>query len=416
MSGGRTLGPGKLIKTKRGTGEALWVLDWRGSDGVRRRQALSPDKRLAERMRAELVHKRDLELAGLGSIEGQSKRLNELRDAYVEDLRSRVTANHLRNVVTRIDRVIAALRNPRVRDVRAQDLLAMRARRVAKGAGHQTLNHEIGNFRALLLWAVKHGIIGQCPIPSITPLPTDRGHIRRQRRAMSAEEVERFLQAAQDDDRAVEARLAAVRTITNGTKSAAWNARARNAARVPQAPLWRALVETGARYGELTRTEWADVDIARRLVTLRGETTKNGRLRVLPVRQELVEELLALRAIHEHVLERPLAANDRVFLMPEGLAWRKDSKNALRIFWRVLARAKIDRRDTQNRVLDLHALRHTCASLLARAGVPITTTQRILGHSTIELTSRYYTHVEVEDLHAALERVHGTKAARARAG
>ncbi|MBW6510062.1 MAG: tyrosine-type recombinase/integrase [Desulfuromonadales bacterium] len=39
--------------------------------------------------------------------------------------------------------------------------------------------------------------------------------------------------------------------------------------------------------------------------------------------------------------------------------------------------------------LSFHTFRHTCASRLAMAGVPIYTIKEILGHHTIKTTERY---------------------------
>ena len=40
-------------------------------------------------------------------------------------------------------------------------------------------------------------------------------------------------------------------------------------------------------------------------------------------------------------------------------------------------------------VLQWHALRHSFASQLAMAGVPLRAVQVLMGHSTVEMTSRY---------------------------
>jgi integrase len=82
--------------------------------------------------------------------------------------------------------------------------------------------------------------------------------------------------------------------------------------RVPQAPLWRAFLETGARYGELVRVTWADLDVDRRVVILRAENTKTRREREIPLLAELVAELRNLVSIHVAVLGRPLRPGDRV--------------------------------------------------------------------------------------------------------
>jgi site-specific recombinase XerD len=49
-----------------------------------------------------------------------------------------------------------------------------------------------------------------------------------------------------------------------------------------------------------------------------------------------------------------------------------------------------------------HVLRHTFASHLAMAGVPLNTVQALLGHSTITMTMRY-AHVAPSTLRAAID-------------
>ena len=71
---------------------------------------------------------------------------------------------------------------------------------------------------------------------------------------------------------------------------------------------------------------------------------------------------------------------------------------------RLLDRAGIAKRDLQGQKLDIHALRTTCASRMARRGVSLAITQRWLGHSDPQLTAQHYVSVDVEDLRAAVER------------
>jgi len=70
---------------------------------------------------------------------------------------------------------------------------------------------------------------------------------------------------------------------------------------------------------------------------------------------------------------------------------------------RVLKRAGIPRYDGQGSGLDIHCMRHTAASRMARAGISITFAQRLLGHSDPRLTEAIYTHLSPEDLRAAVE-------------
>jgi integrase/recombinase XerD len=54
------------------------------------------------------------------------------------------------------------------------------------------------------------------------------------------------------------------------------------------------------------------------------------------------------------------------------------------------------------RGLEFRSLRNTALTLMAEAGVPITALQRIAGHSSIEVTARFYLKVKPEAHKATL--------------
>jgi len=380
---GRALSAGSLKLKKRGAGPARWVLAWTDAGGRRHRQALSTDKRTAERLRAKLIHQRDLEVAGLGAVEGQSMSLVELRTSYLTDLKARVGSKQLRSITDALVRMLQALPAQRVRDLRMIDLMRYRTARLGEGVAHRTVNVETGALRSMLRWAVMAGLIAESPLAQLKPLPTGERHQRHVRRALSDNEIERLLAAAREDDASCE-------VLSRGR-------------RVPQATLWLALIETGARWGELTSTTWADLDAERRALTLRASNTKSGRTRMIPLRQDLVVELLALRDIHQRVRMQLVRLGDHVFLSPDGSNWATYTTNARRLLRRTLDRAGIDRINSAGHVIDVHALRHTALSRMARRGVPLVIAQRIAGHSSPDITSRHYVHVDLEDLRVGVE-------------
>ena len=55
------------------------------------------------------------------------------------------------------------------------------------------------------------------------------------------------------------------------------------------------------------------------------------------------------------------------------------------------------------RAIRFHDLRHTTATLLLKARVPMAVVQRILGHSSPTITAGVYGHLDVEDMRAGLE-------------
>jgi hypothetical protein len=53
--------------------------------------------------------------------------------------------------------------------------------------------------------------------------------------------------------------------------------------------------------------------------------------------------------------------------------------------------------------VDVHAFRHSTATLMAKAGVPLLELQKFLGHSDPKVTAQYYVHLLAEDLRASVE-------------
>ena len=383
MLSGRALGPGKLFRRALPRGGVSWTLSYTDSRGKRRRLVLGSDRRVAERRRVALIAQRDLEVAGLGSQEGQSCPLSDVVDAYLGDLRLRATPRHVVNVEGKLRRALAAFGAIRVRDLVPHMAIRWRAELVAQGAGNRTANAHVDALRAALGWAINVGLTAANPLVKVPRLPEGARHVRCRRRVLSEAEIARYLAAAEADDR---------EQIGHSRRRV-----------IPQAPLWRFLLESGCRYGEAATLSWGDVDLASRLVTLRGEHTKSGRSRVIPLSQTMTLALLALGKVHERVLGFAPGAGDVVFLTALGCRWPHHTVNVMRVHDRLLAKAEIARVDELGYKVDLHSLRHTSASRFARSGVPLVVAQRILGHSTPVLTAKHYVHLGVEELREAVE-------------
>lgn len=400
---GRALSVGKLFLEKRGTGPPRWILDWKAADGRRCRQALSTDRRVAERARIRIIAQRDAELCGLGGQDSQSRPLVEVRDAYLADLATRACPRHVVNVAASLDRVLAAIPAKRVRDVRAYDLISYRAALLKEGLAVRSANLGCDVLRSTLTWAVRVGLIAENPVRKMPRLPESEATRVYRRRAMSEDEIARFLAAAKADDRRNEG-LARGWSRSKGSGLRALGA---PRPRVPQAPLFRFLLAAATRYGETVRLTWANLDLDARAVTLRAETTKAGRSRAIPIRADLARELAGLREVHERVLGRGVGRRDPVFRTPDGAVWCEPTNNVMRIFDRLLVAAAISRLDDQGCKLDVHSLRHTAASRYASRGVGLVHLQRLLGHRDPKLTAQVYTHLGVNDLRDALEKSAG---------
>ena len=132
-------------------------------------------------------------------------------------------------------------------------------------------------------------------------------------------------------------------------------------------------------------------------------STNQRKGRWIPLRDELLAELRAVRPFHERAHRRSLNVEDKLFLTPDGKPHHDQSGNMIRQLERILERAGIDREDADGCRVDIHALRHTFATRMARNGVSQVQAAKILGHSDVRLTTNVYQHLLAADLRAAVE-------------
>ena len=392
------------IRRQRIRGRWVYVGDWTDEAGKRRRKLLGQDRDTAQRILMEEIRKRDRAKAGLASELGQDTPIAHLASEYVAELATRCTPRHVRKTADELTKLPGILCARQVRDLRPEAYERHRQSQLRQGLAAATINSGLVALNGMLRWAVSTRRIAENPLESLKVLPTGPANQKRPKRALTEKETGAFLQAAYAADKGAAQRVAAVRTIKGGTRGAVYAARERPV-RVPQGPLFRFLIEAGTRWGETRQVTWADLDLEARRVTLRPATTKNRRGRVLPIKSSLAKELQGLLAVHHRVLERAPRKVDPVFLTPRGKPWPADTGNVRRLFKPILKAAGIEPRNERGERIDVHSLRHTAATRLARAGWPMAKLQRFMGHADPRTTQRYYDHLQAEDLETAFELV-----------
>jgi len=207
-----------------------------------------------------------------------------------------------------------------------------------RGLTATTINRRLSVVRSFFTWLARSGHYGRdnpvyddhcLPLPD--PLP----------RAMAAQEVVRLLAVIDDGmDRA----------------------------------LFLVLLRTGIRVGELLRLTVADVDLAQSALYIQ-QGNKNDRGRVVYLADD-VRQALAVWL------------EERQPFNVKSLFFTRRSQGLSRVtvgtrFRRYLKAADIHGPYT------VHSLRHTFATDLLNAGVPITTLQELMGHVNISVTQRY---------------------------
>ncbi len=232
--------------------------------------------------------------------------------------------------------------------------------RLAAGVRGQTINHQVRLLASMFKWAIERGYVVENPVRTVKKFREGPG-----REFFLSEEQSALLLEKIDDG---------FRTLV------------------------LAALHTAARRGELIKVTWADLDLEKRLVTFRD--TKNGEDRTVPLSATLTAALKRL--------PRPIAG---------GPVFRTDAGKPLT--------PTIIRRPFRKAVkaaglvgFRFHDLRHSAASFMVQAGVPLNTVRAILGHKSLGMVLRY-SHLAPEHLRDgvdALDGLAGADEAQAAAG
>lgn len=255
--------------------------------------------------------------------------------------------------------------------ITAKRILEFRSKLQARGLAPRSVNLILALLRSILRYAVSAGYLAASP--------TDRLGRGRLMVPVMRTKLEPPIGSVEDVGRL----LAALDNLGRETH------------RPWLAPFFSLLAYSGLRFGEAIALRWTDVDLDRRLVTVRrswGGPTKGGKQRLVPIAEALVPILAA------HRLSDPWRG-DLVFTSPDGGMFTHGSVTS----WRAALLAACARAGLKP--IRIHDLRHCFASFFMMTGGDIFTLQRVLGHSTPTLTSETYSHLAPGFLAGTADRV-----------
>lgn len=133
-------------------------------------------------------------------------------------------------------------------------------------------------------------------------------------------------------------------------------------------------LNTGARMNELLKMSFSRVYFDNALLHLEGEDTKSAKRRSVPLNDAAMAALKRRRMW----VARTCPGSDWVFAKSNGermVSIREGFKSACH--------------NAGIKNFRIHDLRHTCASWMVSAGVPLLDVKEVLGHSTVKMTEKY---------------------------
>ena len=142
-------------------------------------------------------------------------------------------------------------------------------------------------------------------------------------------------------------------------------------------PILVTALHTGLRKSELLNLRWSDIDFHQCTITVQPKDdwhTKNYKSRTISLTPALYETL------QEHWGQLPqLGIKSEYVFTYQGEQIKRGIGDSLR--------TTVAKADLQN--VTLHTLRHTFASQLVMAGVPLLDVQELMGHQSFQTTLQY---------------------------
>lgn len=334
-----------IIEHTKDNEQTSFYIDFRDQHGRRRKEWGGSTLKAARKREAEITlavragtyeHPRDRKRRvadeARAAVVDAGPTFAEFADEFLKDRQARCRSDHYDPIVKRLKMAFAG---KRLREITAQDIDDF-ARQRAKQVGPTTLRKELTGCGTLFKTARRWGRVAVNPAEDIE-------------KPKIAEARTRYLTRDEYD--------------TLEANAPPW-----------LRPILRVAVCTGLRLREIVEARWQDYDKANGILYLTG-ANKTASARAVPLSAE------ARKVIEAQV--RHVKA-EHIFVDGRGKPYAEDrERNRISQWTRAVAKgARLGE-------VSFHTLRHTFASWLVQAGVPLYEVQTLLGHSDPKLTQRY---------------------------
>ena len=357
-------------------------------DRMAAEQLLARWEREVEQVRAGVLDPKDLT-----SARRSSAPLADMLSAYDRSLAaSEVSDTYRANVLRAVRRLARECRFASLADIDREAVEGWLATRAGEGMSARSRNYYRNSLVVFANWCRDSGRIREHDLDRL-PRADERADPRRQRRALTADELTRLLAVA------VERPLLEARTVRRGARKgeAYGDVRSEVAERLrtigrERSLIYKTLVLTGLRVNELRTLTVGRLELTpgAECLRLEAKNEKNRTGSFLPIRADLAVDLRGW------IADCGLTGPNRLFIVPAGLRLILD---------RDLKAAGIPKRDDRGRTVDVHALRTTFGTMLSTTGTAPRTAQAAMRHSDIKLTMGVYTDPRLLDVRGAVERL-----------
>ena len=370
---------GELKQSKR------YYIRYRGADGKMVMEVAYTDKRASEDLLAQRMREAARGERGMRDPYREHRRrpLSEHVEDFMQSLAAGgVSEMHRRHVRQHLDRACKQMGATRLDDVTTAKVEGHLLALVEAGRSAKTRNHVRNELAQFFAWLVERGRWGRNPVEPVNRLNAEADPKRR-RRALTPEELQDLVAAAR-------VRPLAGYIAGNHPNPTPETRVELETLGLQRATLYLTVAMTGLRRGELKQLRWADLDLSGDppTVTVRAETAKSKRTDTLPLAAPAVEALREWWAARARVHWQIPVQGDPVFDCIGRQCidhFRADCEHG---------GVKLD---TAEGRVDFHSLRHTTASMLVQAGVPVWTAMELLRHVDPRTTMRVYAHVQGAD-------------------
>lgn len=319
-----------------------WFVDVYLPNGKRYRKIVGTKKQADEverRVENEIVE-------GKWELRDRDITFGELLPEYFEYSKASKAESTHSNDKYRIEaHLLPCFGNSSLKDIVPQMIDKYKAKRVREGASNKTVNHELGCLSHIMKMAIRWRYAEHNPVSSVEKMRVPE----RSPLYLSLEEIDRLLEACKGSH---------------------------------IYPIIMTAIHTGLRKSELLTLRWSDIDFDQGMITVQPKKdwhTKNYKPRTAFMTPALHETLL------EHQRQQTeLGVKSEYVFTYQGKRIKHGIDDSLAT---AVKKAGLEKGGSKK--VTLHVLRHTFASQLALAGVPLRDIQELMGHQSFQTTLQY---------------------------